>query len=310
MVQVLPAVPNFGSQLAQVLSGVGSDVAEGFAERKTNQLINQILGQNQPVGGFTGGQMQQVPQQPGQQGQQLSPNQLISLATNKNPRVAKAAELALKHGEIYEKQALKERYNEQEKKDKIQNEIIQGYEAAQSSKHITDRMRELDKEGQPSNLPVFLSEVLDIPIALWAPEQAEEFQKIAAQKATKVAQAYGFGNVRAIEFAEFVKTIPSLLNTKEGRDRIYKTIDYFDNLAIERYNAYRDVLKENRNATAGELQLELTDRLKKPYEDLGQVLKYGDELVEVVSPEGKKGKVRKSELTEAEKEGYKVAGKK
>lgn len=306
MVQFLPPVPSFGEKLGQVLAGAGQNVAEGFAQRRSSQLVKQILSQNQPPGGFVGYGENSPVQSP----QSLSPNQLIGLSTHPDKRVARTAELALKHGEIYEKQALKERYNEQEKKDKMQNEIVQSYEVAQQNKNITARMRELEKEGQPSNLPVFLSETFDIPIALWAPDQAEEFQKIAAQKATKVAQAFGFGNIRAIEFAEFVKTIPSLLNSAEGRERIYKTMDYFDNLAIEKYDAYRDVLKKNRNLTAGELQLEVTDRLKEPNDKLGEVLRYGDELVEMKAPDGTIGKVPKNQISEAESEGYKLVQKK
>lgn len=306
MVQVLPKVPSFGEKLGSVIGAAGTDLAKGYASRQSNQLLNQILSQNEPQGGFSGGQMTSSMGVPSS----LNTNQLIGLASHPDERVAKAAELSLKHNEIYEKQALKERYKEQEKKDKIQHEIVQGYEAAESNKTFTARNRELEKEGLPSNLPVYLSQVFDIPVELWAPEQAQEFQKQAAIKATKVAQAFGFGNVRAIEFAEFVKTIPSLLNTPEGRERIYKTMDYFDNLAIGRYEAYRDILKENRNLTAGELELKLTDKLKPKYDQLGEVLKYGDELVEMTSPDGKKGKVPKNQIKDAEAEGYKLVSKK
>lgn len=214
--------------------------------------------------------------------------------------------IALKRGAEERKYA----HQEEEKLDALQKDIVSGYEAAEISESNLNAMERLkDSPKLIGPLGAYLSDIFGVPVSLASGADSEEFEKLVAQRGLNVASAYGLGRILATEFSNFLKTMPRLLNTKEGKERVIGTLRYFDNLAKARYGEYKKLLGQRKpGERVRDLELKLTESMKPYYDKFGQVLKYGDELVELKNPEGKKGKVRKSEVDEALKEGYSLAG--
>lgn len=195
---------------------------------------------------------------------------------------------------------------EEEKLDELQSNILKGHESAQVSKANLNRMEALIKSpNMITPLGAYLSDLFGVPVSLAAGADAEEFEKLAAQRGLQVGSAYGFGRILDKEFANFLKTIPRLTNTEEGKERIIRTLRYFDNLAEARYNQYKNILGEREpGERTRSFELKLNEAMQPFYDKFGEVLKYGDELVELKNEKGEKGKVRKSQVEEALKEGY------
>lgn len=193
----------------------------------------------------------------------------------------KAVDYLLNQQKIAQKEALDIRKfaretegKELDKLDELQLNILKSYETAQQSKANIDALEKLENTGNLiTPLQNKLSEMFDVPIGLWNSPESEEFQKLVSQRALNVGQAYGFGRILQTEFENFLKTIPSLQNSPEGRKRILNTLRYFDNLAVKRYQLYEDILsKRHPGERASQTQAKLTKAMNPYYEEFSQLL--------------------------------------
>lgn len=189
---------------------------------------------------------------------------------------------AMQKIQAQEKQAItaherKVEEKEQDKIDVFQKDIVQGLETALISEANLNRMEALIEKGDlMSPLGAYLTDLLEVPVSLVSSEDTEEFQKLVSQRGLKVASAYGFGRILATEFEQFLKTIPNLLNTKGGKERIIGTLRYFDNLAKTRYEIYKEELgKRKTGERSRELELRVAERMRPEYAKFGDILKHG-----------------------------------
>jgi hypothetical protein len=148
MVQVLPAVPNFGSSLAQVLSGVGSDIGEGLKKRNAfkglqaleNQSTNQIPAEASSVNASGNPAQMQGNQSPAN----LSPMQNImryNLATKAFGKEGADAYLksVMANQDFAQKQQLQERKFQEQRSQKLESAQL---ERAQKSALEIDKKRD------------------------------------------------------------------------------------------------------------------------------------------------------------------------
>lgn len=315
-VQILPSIPSFGSRLTEALGGALSNVAEGIQKRNQSSKLQALIKQFSP----TQNPNADPSQQNGENLVNKTPLEFADLANQaekvlgkEGSRVlvdqfSKQRDSALKEGREIRKEDREAARKEQEKIDTTQKEVLSGYEGALVSEANLNRMEALiDKDEMVSPLGDYLSGLFRVPVSLWSTADTEEFQKLASQRALKVGSAYGFGRILDKEFESFLQTIPSLLNSKEGKQRIIGTLRYFDNLAKARYKTFTELSKEHPGKErAAQLDQKLAERMKPLYDKFGEVLTYGDELVQMISPEGKKGKVPKNQVQEALSENYQL----
>lgn len=339
-IQVLPAVPTFGGDLVRTLAQGISTVAEGYQKKRDRTKLENLLKdisnpnssaapaaapiaspenqnqQNQPA-------PNQIPQQAQQPSKpQINPIKYTQLYDSALPVLGKdgaklLADSYMKKDIAAEKEFNTERRDlrkietkEEEKLDEFQAPIVAKKEAAEISKSNLDSMERLiDSDKLISPLGAYLTNLFGAPVSLTSGPESEEFRKLAAQRGLNVASAYGFGRILETEFNNFLNTIPDLLNSKEGKKRIVNTLRYADNLANARYDEYRKLLSERKPGDkVRNLQLKLEDRMKPYYDKFGEVLKYGDQLVELRDENGKLGKVPKNQLQEALDFGYTLPG--
>lgn len=193
----------------------------------------------------------------------------------------------------------------------MEQSIQEAYENAENTDNFIARMRELDKEGISPPLAASVVEYFGLPIG-FLNKQGEELDKISATMATQVGKVYGFGNIRAIEFQNFLRSLPSLMNTKEGREQIYRVMEYKTGLDKERYRLFNDIIDENGGKTPPNIEGLIIKRMQPAYKKFGKVLKYGYEPIRVRRKSDKKsGIIPRDQLDEAIKSGeYEYVGEK
>lgn len=208
----------------------------------------------------------------------------------------------------HQKERLEERKleaSERKETRPITQNIIEGYEQAELTDAYVDRLEQLDKEGVVSPTTAGIVEYFGLPVG-YLGKSSEEMQKIARTMSTNVAKVYGFGNIRAIEFQNFLESLPSLMNTKEGRARIYQVMRYKSSLDKARYHIYKDIVERNKGKVPTNIDELVVNKMQPEYKKFGQILKFGYEPISVVSPDGVKGYIPKEDLEEAKKSGYRI----
>ena len=126
-----------------------------------------------------------------------------------------------------------------------------------------DRMYDLNKEGK-LNTPFYVAALqklgLDIP-ALLNPD-SQEFQRLSIDF-LRNAKSYFGSRVTQYEVQMFLKSIPSLLQSKEGRDRVIRNLKIINEGKAIRAKEMRKIIRENN----GIPPLDLEDRVEERVSD-------------------------------------------
>ncbi len=138
--------------------------------------------------------------------------------------------------------------------------LIQGKRAAENRLHDLNRFEELQKEGKldtPGYVEMLKRAGLDVP-ALMNPG-SEEFQKIQANFINGAKEAFG-GRISNFELESFMKTVPNLIQSPEGRKRVIANLKRLENGKLARYQAYREILSKNGGVPPYDLEEQVEDR--------------------------------------------------
>lgn len=120
-----------------------------------------------------------------------------------------------------------------------------------------DRMRQLDAKGKIDTAwKTKLSDFFGVRDILSADTQ--ELEKIALNQQERLKEIYG-ARPTNIDVINFNKTIPSLYQSAEGRQRIYDYMQFVNNAAKVKYDAYREIMK-GREFPPGNIQEMVEDR--------------------------------------------------
>lgn len=166
----------------------------------------------------------------------------------------KVAALQQQRQQHLEKLSAKEQ-EEVNKETKPEYDTIQkGYRAAKENNIRLNRMEELIKKGDLSN-PLLaagldtlsrgierLGVSIDLKAALTADSQ--EFVKLSADFIKNAKDFFG-GRVTDQDLKAFLQTVPTLLQTDEGKLRVINNLRMFNDIALLRKKASDDIIKEN-----------------------------------------------------------------
>jgi len=160
----------------------------------------------------------------------------------------------------------KEEARERSERFKItQGERKELADKARSAKNVLadlDRFEELEKEGKldtPGYVEFLQRAGLDIP-ALMNPG-SEEFNKIANNFVRDAKNYYG-GRVSNFEVEQFLKTVPSLSQSPEGRKRVIANLRRLNQGAVEYFNTAREITKENDGVPPYDLSEQVEERIE------------------------------------------------
>jgi len=155
----------------------------------------------------------------------------------------------------------------------LRESIIKDSQSARSQLTDLSRIDELNKSGKldtPGYVEFLKRSGLDIP-ALMNPE-SEEFQKIV-QNFTKDAKTYFGGRVSNFEVEQFLKTVPSLSQSPEGRNRVMSNLKRLSQAKLDYYNTYKEILRDNKGVPPYDLLEQLEDRMESKYEKLSEAFR-------------------------------------
>lgn len=184
-----------------------------------------------------------------------------------------------------------------------------------------DRLKELNQSGAlPEGIGRlnvdFKSGELRAPF-LASPE-AQEFSKIINDFTTGAKDTFG-ARVTNFELNRFLKRLPSLMNTTEGRERVLRQMSILNEINSLHSKSIEDIFERygldklsysQASKLAERVNKDRVDELKKEYVGLDKPIKQESitesETVILIDPSGQRRRVPKNQVKEAQKAGYKL----
>lgn len=196
----------------------------------------------------------------------LTTNSINALATSNKPIYEPTTEkLSAEDDNAYRKQ------------------ILNRYESAQTLDTQLARMERLNESNQLSTpASIKALQTFGVPLSFLNNPSNEEFEKLSLDLTKNITQVYG-NRILKTEFDNFLRTIPTLLNTKEGRERIINNLRLMNEGAKIKYDAYKQLRKEGETRNLQEKIIEITGpRL----DELSMQFQSGLDTVHMRGPDG------------------------
>lgn len=334
--QVLPQNPGFGQQLGQQLgAGIGAGINQGISQRlesfqKNQQATNLeksyiARGMSPQLAALaaaatTGGQTEAFKlafEELQRGGHQQRPSQMMG-SQEKEPIETPEEDIGL---------TPKEKIRREEGRYKAQLPKYEELQTKTSNLQQEDiklkRLQELNKEN---NLPKGLGRVnvdfksggLTLPFA--ASPDSQEFVKIMNDFLSGAKDTFG-ARVSNFEVNSFMRRLPSLLNTSEGRERVLQQMSIINEInrlhsdsvleEIDKRGGVRKIDLDTAEKIARKKIKPEIDALKNEYVRQNNAIKSesknSEDFVVMVDPSGKRRKVPKNQAKQAQDSGYKLA---
>lgn len=219
-------------------------------------------------------QMQQQ-QQPFQQQQPKTAAEALRMQPRREQR--EEQKLAIQERKVLgqekaqERQAIREAYKDTAP---YRTKVLEAQKESQNVMSDLDRFKALESEDAALDTPGYYEFLkrsgLDIP-ALMKPE-SEEFIKIRQSFLRDAKTIFG-GRVTNFEMEQFLKAIPDLSMSPEGRKRVIANMEKLNRLKIKEGDIMRKVIKANKNVPPADLQEQVTDQLEKEREKISEQFK-------------------------------------
>lgn len=203
---------------------------------------------------------------------------------------------------------------EAERVSNLATEIENDYEAAQNENMRLGRMEKLSEKGDLSTpLMVKTLNTIGLPLGVLGNPDSEEYAKLEADFLRDVRKVFPGGRITNYEVQAYMKTVPSLMNSKEGRKAIIRNRKLMNEAKELRYKAYRDILKENKGIKPRNMGIEIQDRVRERMGDIeeefienirGQTEKFQQPL-RMLGPDGSAYDIPPDRVEQALTEGFK-----
>lgn len=100
----------------------------------------------------------------------------------------------------------------------------------------------------------------------------EEFEKLSASFINQAKAIFG-ARITDRDLQEFLKTVPNLEQTDNGKKAIIKNIRIFNKANEAKYNAYKDILRENSGKIPFDLEIQVEERARPELDKLSKQFK-------------------------------------
>jgi hypothetical protein len=167
----------------------------------------------------------------------------------------------------------------------FESEMLQSYNSYRRDSNTLGQMEQLSKSGKLS-LPITatLLEKFGLPLGVLNNPESEQFDKLSQELVKNIQGTYG-SRILKVEVDNFMKSIPTLLNSSEGRKRLIDQWKILNEGKKVQYEAYREVLKENPKSLPRDFKLQVLDRADSKLDQLSQkFLEVGAPRREKVQP--------------------------
>jgi len=151
-------------------------------------------------------------------------------------------------------------------------EFIDKAKAGKQNLQDLNRLEELEKEGlaSPGYTEFLKNSGFDIPTLQGA--STEEFNKIAANF-IKNARTYFGSRISNFELESFLKTIPNLSQSPEGRKRVISNLKSIARLEVEAGKAAREIIDKHKGIPPLDLMERVEKKLDKKADKLAKKFK-------------------------------------
>jgi hypothetical protein len=295
MVQVLPYVPSFGERLLPVLAQAGSDVAQGIQKRNAQSALQRLLSgqtQSSPAQGGVSQVQNTVPQQ---NPQNLSPSQILQTYPLLEQFAGKGGADAFLRAQS-EQQKLSEKQRIQSRKEEVEahkltqgyrEKLLEGYEGTKRTLTQLGRLKTLNQnEALATPVLAKLADTFGVPLSVLSNPASEEFQKLSQDLLSNITKYFG-NRILQVEVENFLKTIPTLSNSKEGRERIIKNMEMLLEPQKLAYEAYKDIRKKGGKIPHEQILEKIEPNLDQLAEDFKNASGAGNaEAIPILAPNG------------------------
>ena len=322
-----------GAQIS--LPQVLKDISERQKLEQFGKLYQQVTGQSLGGGQPTadGGQPLAQGQQnmAGMGGQQAQGQDFFSTIAS-NPMLAAAAKnlgfsdivkTGAEQGYKQQKLGMEERKLGLEATKNFRERVSEDYDASRENLMRLKRMEYLNKNNELTSPGVATTlDKLGLPIGILNNPDSEEFDKLSKDQLKSIRTYFG-ARINQVEVENFLKTIPTLMNSKEGRNRVIDNLKILAEAKTATYKEYRDFRKTLKRGEALPEDLEdivkdrTEKRLDKLAEDFVKGSQHGQQIatkpqqikdfVIMLDPKGQRRRVSKKDAKAAKKAGYRVS---
>lgn len=154
-------------------------------------------------------------------------------------------------------------------------EILNEAKGAKDTLARLDRMSELSRKGKldsPIYLELLKKSGFDIP-ALTSPD-SQEFRKLEVDFLRDAKNIFG-ARVTNYEASQFLKAIPSLSQSKEGRERVIRNLKLINEGKLLRAETLREILKENKGTPPLDLVEQIEERISPKIDKILNEFRHG-----------------------------------
>jgi hypothetical protein len=264
--------------------------AQEMKERAKNDRLSQYgLGNTANISPDSAIQQSSLsPQSGGNVFSQMSEDQLILASGAQDREIAEPAKQEIRRRQ---QDAKANKSNFEPESEKLEakrvadlaTEIESEYKAAQNEDIRLERSEVLDKEGNVSApLLVKALDALGLPIGILGNPATEEYRKIEADYVRDVSKVFPGGKITNYEVQSYLKTIPSLMNTPDGRKAIVRNRKLLNEAKKVRYDEYKKIIKENNGKKPPNLGILIDERTAE------KINKIEDNFIKGINQESEK----------------------
>ena len=265
---------SFGMAPQQQMPDQQQNFLQGIQNRFTNQTVGQRPQEQEGslLSGLMGApqQYQQQPQpqeQAQQQQQQLTPERAKLIENLFKTPQQRAAEKKL--------EIENQRFLAQEKRESYKataatrKEILDQASNAKDSLARLDKMEKLNKHGD-FNSPYYIAGLQKFGLgnvaALMTPD-SQEFRKLEIDFLRNLKSIFG-SRITEYEVKLYLQSIPSLMQSKEGRERVIENLKIMEQGKLLKEKALLDIRKENKGNYPYDLSEQIAERIEPEAEKL------------------------------------------
>lgn len=227
------------------------------SQMKLNEeKLNALKGRQQLFQRLSSGQEGQV-----QAGTEQEQNVLSSMSENNLSQLAAFAGQPGEEGVIGNIAKAEKDRRDKESKAKLEEEkvdyqsfkdqkdytekVLNGYEGYKRDKNVLDAMEKIAKSGKLSTpMTVATLNKLGIPLGVLNNPESEQFDKLSVELLKNIQNTFG-SRILQSEVQQFMKSIPTLLNSPEGQKKLIKQWQILNEGKKIYYDAYKDIKKKN-----------------------------------------------------------------
>jgi len=160
----------------------------------------------------------------------------------------------------------------------FRKEVTENYRDALETDMRLNRMAELNNTGQlTAPATAVLLDKLGLPVSILGNPDSEEFDKLSKDLLKNIRTYFG-ARINVVEVENFLKTIPSLMNSQEGRSRVISNLKMLlepRKLMFDEYRRIREERLQQGKPLPIDLEESVIEGIKPQLDELSQRFEAG-----------------------------------